>query len=323
MKPTTVIFTIGGGRLANQLLNAAHLFAWCKEQNFALVNISFWTFSNSYPNTEGNTKPAETGLVGILYKIKSLSEKLSNDNKRRIYKILNLSLRSLSAISSHWLVVRTKDHTDKNATLESFDLTNPEFSRRSKESKIILMSGWQIRAWSLVDKYQQEIRNRFLPEQSVIAKGTELINDIRQNHDLLIALFIRKGDYRNWINGRFYFQNEQYKNWIDQITTNFPNKNVAFLISCEEKIDIEELGSGSNIYLSSGSANKGGTAFETLYELSCCDMVFSVPSTFSAWAAFTGNIPLIPLHEKEIDFNDKITGLSQAASHHLFKIAVN
>ena len=65
---------------------------------------------------------------------------------------------------------------------------------------------------------------------------------------------------------------------------------------------------------------------ESFAELGLCDYIVSVPSTFSAWAAFFGRKPLLPIFSADDDLVQTPLlneNLLDAYRHPLFKSAVN
>jgi hypothetical protein len=57
VKKKLIIFTHGGGRLANQLTNYAHLFAFWTEnkEEFDVINLAFGPYSELFENIKSST----------------------------------------------------------------------------------------------------------------------------------------------------------------------------------------------------------------------------------------------------------------------------
>ncbi len=51
----------------------------------------------------------------------------------------------------------------------------------------------------------------------------------------------------------------------------------------------------ANVNFATGIAVGKGHYLESMAELSQCDMIMTPPSTFGVWAAFLGDIPILPL----------------------------
>lgn len=326
MNETTGIFTNGGGRLSNQLLNCAHLFAWAKEYNYGLINMAFWPYSEHYKHFAQNKLISINSIPNKFsvrfLKLRSRLDKLNSNNQRRLSKVYKRYLHLLAKLNN-WIIIRTKDYTDINAPLTAIDLNDPDFNLWVKNANTVLLSGWNIRSWELVEKHAEFLRSLFIPTQNLTISCDLMLSELRSEFDIIIGLFIRQGDYRTWLGGKYFFDISQYNKWSKELVDHYPDKKVVILISCEEKLDQNQFDSDLSIRFSTGSANKGGDAVHTHYEFSQCDVIASAPSTFSAWAAFMGNKPLIPLSTAGIAFNEPIKTLSEAASHVDFKNAVN
>src|ERR1019366_8455995 len=109
-----------------------------------------------------------------------------------------------------------------------------------------------------------------------------------------VGVHIRQSDYRQWDNGRFYFSTAQYAGWIRQLVDLHPGRRIAVVVASDEWQDPAQF-AGLPIYPATGNPNAGGHWFENWIELSLCDIVVCPPSTFSATAAFLGEVPLWPV----------------------------
>jgi hypothetical protein len=70
---------------------------------------------------------------------------------------------------------------------------------------------------------------------------------------------------------------------------------VGFILTADEPQNQKQF--TDNVHFSTGIAGGKGHYLESLAELAMCDMVMTSASTFGGWAAFWGNIPVIPLHD--------------------------
>jgi len=73
-------------------------------------------------------------------------------------------------------------------------------------------------------------------------------------------------------------------------------------VACDEVQD-PQLFSGLNAYWSTGAMGAAGHYMESFVELSMCDVVVSVPSTFSLCAAFIGDRPVLPIGGRASDLS--------------------
>ncbi len=151
------------------------------------------------------------------------------------------------------------------------------------------------RNWELFSEHQQTIRDFFVPVPPFTQRAQAFIDTLRDlSYDMLVGVLIRQTDYRNWNGGKYFFTTSQYTDWMKQILDLFPAKNIGFIVASDEQQKPSAF-QGLNLHFTSGSVNCGGHYLESLLELSACDLIASPPSTFSAWASFMGNKPLLPL----------------------------
>lgn len=135
-------------------------------------------------------------------------------------------------------------------------------------------------------KHDAEIKRRFTPTQEIM-KSVESVFDIKRlSTQIICGVHIRYGDYKNWEGGKYYFSVQQYHAKMLEVKEIFSNKNVAFFISSNEKIDLSEF-SGCDCFTIPNS-----NAPKDLYGLGLSDYLIGPPSTFSGWASYYGNKPL-------------------------------
>lgn len=99
-----------------------------------------------------------------------------------------------------------------------------------------------------------------------------------------IGVHVRKGDYKDWRGGLYYYDNETYINVMLKLKDIFGDK-CRFLVCSNEKFEIQADGIDS-------FQIENASAVLDLCALSMCDYIVGPPSTFSQWASFIGNKPL-------------------------------
>jgi hypothetical protein len=193
-----------------------------------------------------------------------------------------------------------------------------------KQRSVTTCSGWKIASWPLVAAHEVELRGYFQPAADVARLAAEFIAPLRQRHDVVIGVFIRQSDYREWDEGRFYFSTAQYAIWMRQLLDLYLGKKIAFVVASEQWQDPTAL-AGLPFFFATGTLNAGGHWYESWVELSLCDFVVTPPSTFSATAAFLGSVPLWPVlsAEQTMREDQRIEdGIAGAARHPVFSRAV-
>ena len=99
-----------------------------------------------------------------------------------------------------------------------------------------------------------------------------------------IGLHIRRGDYKTYCNGVYYFDDDVWLRIINRMKDQLGN-NIRFLICSNESVDFVSKVDGCF------SIPNSNTIMD-LYALSKCDYIIGPPSSFSQWASFVGRKPL-------------------------------
>lgn len=134
--------------------------------------------------------------------------------------------------------------------------------------------------------YKKELKKIFQPKMEVIDPVTVYIEEKKKIFDFVIGIHIRRGDYRTWQDGKFFYTDNQYNSLMNRIEELFPKSKVGFFLSSNEKINLSALGQHRSFLLEESSAA------HDLYSLSLCDYVLGPPSSYSSWASFYGDVPL-------------------------------
>lgn len=151
---------------------------------------------------------------------------------------------------------------------------------------------WQYRNHELLKKYQGDISEYFAPKKEHIDFAKKILEPFR-GKERILGVHIRKGDYKIWQNGRYYFDDEKYSNWIHDLYNECGSKCVFVLFSNED-LDISKFNNGLQVYKSNGNT------MEDLVTMSMCDYIMGPLSTYSWWAAFWGRKKYLRL-EPEYD----------------------
>lgn len=159
------------------------------------------------------------------------------------------------------------------------------FYARTTSQKFVY--SWQQRASKEYFPYvMDEIRKLYVPNQNIVAEVKSVMERYRREGYFIIGVHIRRGDYKTFEGGQYYFEFEEYKQHMQALCGVYKDRKVCFAISTNEKIDrsfFEEL----EICQTTNT-----TAIHDLYMLTQCDRIIGPLSTFSRWASFYGEVPL-------------------------------
>lgn len=145
-----------------------------------------------------------------------------------------------------------------------------------------------------IEKHADTLRDIFAPSEDVNNKIKTLFENTK-SADVTIGVHIRRGDYKEFRGGVWYYENDIYREKMLMLRDEFSKegKSVRFFISSNEDIVAEEF-NGCDIF-----KNKNGSILTDLYGLASCDYIIGAPSTFSQWASFYGKRPLSHIMDKE------------------------
>lgn len=137
------------------------------------------------------------------------------------------------------------------------------------------------------------LRQLFMPNSDIQFKVDSLFKDIIRGKTLIVGVHIRRGDYKNYIGGRFYYDNSVYEQKMNEIVDLCKDKDVCFYLASNEDIS-PNLAQKFKTF----SISKANTA-EDLYALSQCDLLLGPPSTFTQWVSYLNEIPLFYIYDKD------------------------
>lgn len=144
------------------------------------------------------------------------------------------------------------------------------------------------------------VKKYFGFKQTVLDEANAIYEKEKIGCDYLIGVHIRRGDYATFNNGAWFYTDEEYCSWMKNLVDSIYEDNVGFLITSNEKVDLE-------FYKKKGLrvSQPGKSAVQDLCLLSLCDYIMGPPSTYSIWASIMGNKKRCILHNKEDEISLK------------------
>jgi hypothetical protein len=136
-----------------------------------------------------------------------------------------------------------------------------------------------------------EIKKLFKVKQKLVQRSQDLVSECKKNFEFTVGVHIRRGDYRTWRKGAYFFEddvyNKQMANIEKQLKQQRGAKSVCFIICSNEKIELK------NFYpLNIQTLPSSPSMIEDLEILSLVDFIIGPPSTFSMWASYVGHVPI-------------------------------
>ncbi len=260
------------GQLGNLLFIYGHFLAYGKEQDVRIVNPAFYGYRSYFASTSGFSFYRNKSAYTFCYMVS------------RLLVRLRIKTRFISAMALDW---------DEEADLEK---------TAELKSTFCFVQGWLFRSDRLFKKHADVIRNFFVPDVS-FKKTLDLFFEkhFSDSEETVIGIHIRRGDYKTFENGAYFYAVEDYSRIIQQLAILFKDRNPHFLVCSNEKISFgPEL---SHLKITSGPDHE----LLDLYALARCHYIAGPPSTYSMWASFYGSRPLYMIKDvtcsiRESDF---------------------
>lgn len=176
-----------------------------------------------------------------------------------------------------------------------------QIAQKYREKGIHIILYWQYRDYDALFRQRGKLCEIFKPRQQICQEVSAIVTSLKKNDDeLLIAVHLRRGDYKDWCNGRFYYNDTTYRRWMQAIA-NSCGKKCTFVLFSNEKLEQDVFtGHGYRVILAKGDA------IHDLYTMASCDYIMGPPSTFSWWAAFYGNKLYYTLYKEDLIVNLKL-----------------
>jgi hypothetical protein len=255
------------GQTCNRLFQFAHFYAYCKEYNIELFNPTFWNLK------------------------KYFSPQKKENEKARFFSILTALPRGVLCL------IRGK-------------IMNIDSQGKNEEAKDVLRRndylvwGWEFRDFQNFVKHAAEIRQHFAINAELVKEMSSEFEHRRREFDVAVGVHIRRGDYRTWAEGRYYYDDETYISFMRQMSKLLPDNKILFIVCSNENLDQTQFGNmeAENVKLWFPKQN----FINELHLLSKCDKIIGPPSTYSHWASFYGEVPCLHLMSRDhaIDLQD-------------------
>ncbi len=248
-----MIFARDKSQMCNNLLQYAHVYAWGREHGRKVISMRF-----SY--------------------------------KYQFFHICHTPLTGFG-----WYLLAKYAAALKLLPTASFkhkDCDKEALERKMLRHRHIVVSGWFVRYYDLFLKYRDEICELFTLDAQITdpVKARMSEREKLQTSPLRLGVHIRRGDYKEWRDGQYYFDDETYARHVNRFAAMYPERDVHVYLSTNDGMVTEErfqqLCPQVHVHHLQGSAP------EDLFMLSECDYLMGPPSTFSLVAQMYRDIPL-------------------------------
>ena len=157
----------------------------------------------------------------------------------------------------------------------------------------IVLSWWYRDPGALV-RQRDNICRILAPKEEFARQPRSFVSTIRADGLLIVGVHVRRGDYRQFYGGQYFFSNEEYARFMEMARRALC-KECRFIMVSDELLDegfFKQRGLDAVVF-------KGSDFREDLVMLSLCDCIMGPWSTFSWWAAFYGGCKLCHIHGRD------------------------
>ena len=253
-----MIFARDKSQMCNNLLQYAHVYAWGREHGRKVISMRF-----SY--------------------------------KYQFFHICHTSLTGFG-----WYLLAKYAAAIgllPTASFKHSDCDREALERKMLRHRHIVVSGWNARWYDLFLKYRQEIIDLFTLDEKFTAPVKAKMQEAEAPFSLLpppsilrLGVHIRRGDYAQWADGIYYYEDEVYVRHINRFAEQHQDKTIHVYLSTNDgQVTAEHFQQRCpqvRIHHLQGSSP------EDLFMLSECDCLIGPPSTFSLVAAMYRDLPL-------------------------------
>lgn len=246
------------GQRSNQIWQHISFDSYCRFNKIKFVNFELKHLQKNYP-----TLRKKYFFYTFIAPLFAFSFKVLN--KLHIVKIYNLD-------NSNDLNIFFKKKQHFFTCVKGFHFSNPK----------------------LLQQYRHIYKEQFLPN------CTNELYDLFSNYtptDYIIGLHIRRGDYKEFEGGKYYYSDEEYTSLLTILFKLLP-KNTKLIIFTNDK----ELNKNCyKTYFPQCAFSSYTTEIDHSL-MASCTYLMGAPSTFTMLASFLGQVPLYAIESVKTDF---------------------
>lgn len=266
------------GQLGNQLFLFAHLIAFGKEFGLPVYNAPFQRYREHFRGTLTgaipNFQPAHHS---------EQASRLAVKHSERACRAVNLIGRSVRKSYSESGRIFAHITCKGDSPEYDIDLASSDFRRTIELAKATFLFGWRFRNYQLLKIHEDVIRYHLDFEE--VDPVRNYLNNLRRSSDFILTVHVRRGDYRDFMGGRYYIDISDYALAARHVAEQLGLDQTVVVVCSNEKPD---LGFFKGMRVVRGP----GTIIGDMQTMALSDYIVAPPSTYSRWASFMGRVPL-------------------------------
>jgi len=274
--------------MCNQLLQISHWIPVSIEHNIPLYFPEFANYRIHFSGTNGTGCPRFPAGATLPGPLSLVLARLCTQSTR----VPGIPVRSVFAIAGALGGFATR-HWD-----DSHHPVRPEDALREATGAgctSLWGHGWGFRDYDALQKHKDAVRAFFSPVEETAERVNCFMEKARTGDPEIVGIHIRRGDYARYAGGRYFYSDDNYRSVMQRMEQLLRPKTVRFLIVSNQGIEADAF-SGLDTLKGPGDAQGD------LHSLSQCDYIIGPPSTFSMWASFSQDKPLLVLDRCDTSF---------------------
>lgn len=152
------------------------------------------------------------------------------------------------------------------------------------------VGGWSYRCHSLTARYRKIFQRYYRLRRRLTASENDVLVKLwraKAAGSVAVGIHIRRGDYQEWQGGRFFFHDDVYLRIISQVRDYYRDKSLScWVVVCSNDSEAPVCGQDQV---------SRGRWFADQLVLQNCDVLVGPPSTFTLWASYISEIPLLQI----------------------------
>ena len=104
---------------------------------------------------------------------------------------------------------------------------------QNSSCRFLILKGWDISCPDEIQSHHNELRSFLKPTLLYNQNSHSVIDNLRFKFDIIVGVHARRGDYKYYLNGVFFYSWKQYFEWIRQALELFHSEsNSSICFSC-------------------------------------------------------------------------------------------
>jgi hypothetical protein len=156
---------------------------------------------------------------------------------------------------------------------------------------LMFVGGWEFRDFESVSRQQEFFRQKYSVVRS--NKHERSMTAAMKQYDVLVGVHVRRGDYQQWMDGKYCFDNAVYRRIVQDFVNLHGSKKILVLYFSKEYLDPDELSCTADVRFSRNPY------FIDYRLMGHCHYLIGPVSTFTMWASFLYRVPYVHIEHAQ------------------------